>query len=128
MSICRPKNVRACVLAVGLSLGMAMAQLVALPSQTFAQSSTEEVDVVFVPPVDGAPAERIGAGTRGSGSPSEHFKLIVPQGGALSASTSPVLYGGLPRPTKARFSLNSPGMEQMFLCWMRLRMSPWRQV
>ncbi|MCP5082151.1 MAG: DUF928 domain-containing protein [Alphaproteobacteria bacterium] len=106
MSICRQKNVRACVLAVGLSLGMAAAQLVSMPSSSLAQSTNEEVDVVFVPPVDGAPAERIGAGTRGSGSPSDRLKLIVPQGGALSSSTSPVLYWWIAAPYKGKLQLS----------------------
>ena len=106
MSILRPKNVRAFILALGLSLGLATAQLVSVPSAALAQSTSEEdVEVVFMPPVDGAPAERIGAGTRGSGTPSENLKLIVPKGGALSSSSSPLLYWWIAAPYEGKLQL-----------------------
>lgn len=98
MSPLKPKTVQACLLAAGLTLGMAAANLVSAPSVAVAQSEAESVDIVFVPPVDGAPVERIGAGTRGSGSPSEHLKLMVPKGGALTGSPSPSLYWWIAEP------------------------------
>ncbi|MEM8646408.1 MAG: DUF928 domain-containing protein, partial [Pseudomonadota bacterium] len=78
--------------AAGLSLGFATATFLAQSGAAFAQDDAEELEIVFVPPVDGAPAERIGAGTRGSGSPSAQLKLMVPKGGALTGSQSPALY------------------------------------
>ncbi len=87
-----PKTVRTRLLAAGLSLGLAAATFLALPGPAYAQDDAEELEIVFVPPVDGAPAERIGAGTRGTGSPSAQLKLMVPKGGALTGSESPALY------------------------------------
>ncbi|MEM1198680.1 MAG: DUF928 domain-containing protein [Pseudomonadota bacterium] len=92
MSKLKPKTVRTCLLAAGLSLGFATATFLAQSGAAFAQDDAEELEIVFVPPVDGAPAERIGAGTRGSGSPSAQLKLMVPKGGALTGSQSPALY------------------------------------
>ncbi len=104
MNISRPKSVHAYVLAAGLTLGLAFGQLTTFSAPVAAQT-TEAAEIVFVPPVDGAPVERIGAGTRGSGSPSDQLKLIVPQGGALSASPSPVLYWWIAAPYKGKLQL-----------------------
>ena len=92
MSMSKPKTVRTCLLAAGLSLGLAAASFMSPPNAAFAQDDAETLEIVFVPPVDGAPAERIGAGTRGTGSPSAQLKLMVPKGGALTGSASPALY------------------------------------
>ena len=98
MSLLRPKTVHACLLAAGLTLGLAAANLVSVPGSAVAQSEAETFDIVFVPPVDGAPVERIGAGTRGSGSPSADLKLMVPPGGALTGSPAPALYWWIAKP------------------------------
>ncbi|MEM8686217.1 MAG: DUF928 domain-containing protein [Pseudomonadota bacterium] len=92
MSKPKPKTVRPRLLAAGLSLALAAATFLSPSASVLAQDDDEALEIVFVPPVDGAPAERIGAGTRGTGSPSEQLKLMVPKGGALTASESPALY------------------------------------
>lgn len=117
MSIYAPKTLRACVLALGLTAGLAGAAVLSLSSSVLAQSDSEELDVVFMPPVDGAPAERIGAGTRGSNARGERLKLIVPLGGGITKSPSPVLYWWIAAPYqgKLQFKLDRDGSDSPLL-------------
>lgn len=50
------------------------------------------VDVVFKPPVDGAPGDRVGAGTRDGASLVRRVVLLAPKGGGLTTSATPKLY------------------------------------
>lgn len=117
MSICRPKTVRACVLAIGLTAGMMSASMLSFPGLAQAQTDEESLEFVFVPPVDGAPVERIGAGTRGSTSQGERLKLLVPLGGGLTKTPSPVLYWWIASPYKGKlqFRLNRDGADAPLL-------------
>lgn len=117
MSIYTQKTLRACFLAVGLTTGLAMSAVLSGSGPVLAQTDSEEVDMVFVPPVDGAPAERIGAGTRGSNARGERLKLIVPLGGGITKSPSPVLYWWIASPYKGKleFKLDRDGADAPLL-------------
>lgn len=55
------------------------------------QSEAPADGPVFVPPAIGAPAERLGAGTRDVVGTSDTIILLVPQGGGLTTSGTPPL-------------------------------------
>ena len=57
-----------------------------------AMETEDDVDIVFTPPVVGAPGDRIGAGTRSSGSLVRRIVLLAPKGGGLTASAAPTLH------------------------------------
>lgn len=85
-------------------IAAAFATCLSLPA--LAQTTTQTVpvdDIVFVPPVIGAPGDRIGAGTRGGGETGDGergdgVRLLAPPGGGLSATQSPRLYWWLDTP------------------------------
>lgn len=47
---------------------------------------------IYIPPVTGAPGDRIGAGTRGSAQTAGKMLLLAPKGGGLTLSTAPRLH------------------------------------
>lgn len=55
------------------------------------QESASADETVFVPPDVGAPAERMGAGTRDVATSNEMVRLLVPEGGGLTTSGKPRL-------------------------------------
>ncbi len=62
--------------------------------QANAQETTPSAEpIVFVPPVVGAPGNRVGAGTRsGNTSSTAGLSLVAPSGGGLTRLETPVLY------------------------------------
>lgn len=52
----------------------------------------DDVDIVFTPPVIGAPGDRIGAGTRSGVNLVKRIELLVPKGGGLTTSSTPTLH------------------------------------
>ncbi|MEM7426313.1 MAG: DUF928 domain-containing protein [Pseudomonadota bacterium] len=79
--------------------------LVAGPGQPIPEARAQQADtgeltveeIVFVPPGGGAPRDRIGAGTRGSGG-GTLLRLMAPASGGVSAISSPRLYWWLSEP------------------------------
>ncbi len=73
-------------------------------------------EIVFVPPGGGAPRDRIGAGTRGSGG-GALLRLIAPASGGVSATSSPKLYWWLSKPYSGQleFELRRDGTNQPLL-------------
>lgn len=78
------------------AIAMSASQLVA--DTTVAQpDSAQQPDLssppvlVFVPPPDGAPSSRIGAGTRGGSRMGDLITLLVPDGGGLTTLSQPPL-------------------------------------
>lgn len=47
---------------------------------------------IYIPPVTGAPGDRIGAGTRGTSRQASKMTLLAPKGGGLTLSEAPRLY------------------------------------
>jgi hypothetical protein len=76
-----------CLLLAGA--GAPLAQTV--PATPPAAAPAEAAAVVFVPPAAGAPASRIGAGTRTAAPAGGRATLIVPAGGGLTAQGRPLL-------------------------------------
>lgn len=96
-----PAAVAALLLCGALAAGPAGAAQVADPPPGMSASDTDElknldteddVDVVFKPPVDGAPGDRVGAGTRDGTSLVRRVVLLAPKGGGLTTSATPKLY------------------------------------
>ncbi len=52
----------------------------------------DDVDIVFKPPVIGAPGDRIGAGTRSGVNLIKRIELLAPKGGGLTTSAAPSLH------------------------------------
>ena len=52
----------------------------------------DDLDIVFKPPVIGAPGDRIGAGTRSGVNLVKRIEVLVPKGGGLTAEASPNLH------------------------------------
>lgn len=64
------------------------------PNAAHAQTSQtpeSDAEIVFIPPATGAPADRLGAGTRDVGASDALAQLLVPPKGGLSASAQPLL-------------------------------------
>lgn len=77
--------------------------------------------IVFLPPAAGAPADRIGAGTREILSLPENIQLLIPEGGGVSLAESPVLlwsfsvpWQGLMRAELVPVSGGAPLAERTF--------------
>ncbi len=67
--------------------------------QAKAQSTGATVEpIVFVPPVIGAPGNRVGAGTRSGNLSSPGVSIVAPKGGGLTRLESPRLYWWLDHP------------------------------
>jgi hypothetical protein len=62
-------------------------------------------DIVFVPPATGAPADRLGAGTRDADLSPGDLTLLVPPDGGLSATPQPVLIWHLREPVTGRMTI-----------------------
>jgi len=54
--------------------------------------------IVFLPPAAGAPADRIGAGTREILSTPEDIQILIPEGGGVSLAESPALLWSVSAP------------------------------
>lgn len=52
-------------------------------------------NIVFLPPAAGAPADRIGAGTREILSAPENVRILIPEGGGVSFTQTPALLWSL---------------------------------
>ena len=52
----------------------------------------DDLDIVFKPPVIGAPGDRIGAGTRSGVNLIKRIEVLVPKGGGLTTNASPSLH------------------------------------
>lgn len=52
----------------------------------------DDLDIVFKPPVIGAPGDRIGAGTRSGVNLIKRIEVLVPKGGGLTANAAPSLH------------------------------------
>lgn len=64
------------------------------PQMSHAQSNQtpeSDAEIVFIPPATGAPADRLGAGTRDIGTSDASVQLLVPPQGGLSAKAQPLL-------------------------------------
>ncbi len=88
-------------LAAAVYLSPAAAFQVAAGTDSLSPAETDElnnleteddVDIVFTPPVIGAPGDRIGAGTRGGINLVKRIELLVPKGGGLTVSASPTVH------------------------------------
>lgn len=75
-----------------------------LSAASLAQDDTAE-EVVFVPPVFGAPGNRVGAASRNTLSGTELVTIVAPQGGGLTIRQSPVLYWWLREDTNATLTM-----------------------
>ncbi len=91
-----------CALPLALLLVLAplqafAAELTESEDDTFSKLETEDdTDIVYLPPVGGAPADRIGAGTRGAGTRDPLLVLLAPEKGGFTQSAGPKLYWWLP--------------------------------
>lgn len=93
------------ILALPLALLLVLAPLQAFAAElteseddTFSKLETDDgTDVVYIPPVGGAPADRIGAGTRGANTRDPLLVLLAPKKGGFTQSAGPRLYWWLPR-------------------------------
>ncbi len=61
------------------------------PEQQASASETPPPPLAFIPPKEGAPAGRVGAGTRGSEQDGDLITLLVPEGGGLTTLEKPPL-------------------------------------
>jgi len=66
--------------------------------------------VVYTPPVQGAPGDRIGAGTRNSGRRVGRVLLLAPKGGGLTVSEAPRLYWWLAERFKGDIEIRLQGV------------------
>jgi hypothetical protein len=85
----------AVVIAPAVAFQMAAGTEGLSPSETDELNNMEtedDIDIVFKPPVIGAPGDRIGAGTRSGVSLVRRIELLVPKGGGLTAAGSPTLH------------------------------------
>ncbi len=60
---------------------------------------------IYVPPNRGAPASRVGGGTRGADSTATVLSVLVPEHTGLSATDQPTLYWYVSQPTAAKIEL-----------------------
>jgi hypothetical protein len=58
---------------------------------------------VYVPPMRGAPAARVGGGTRGAGDELPYVSVVTPEHTGYTSSPQPVLYWYLSEPVDTRF-------------------------
>jgi hypothetical protein len=78
-------------LAMAMAMPVASALVMATATPAMAQSATQ---IVYVPPVKGAPSGRVGGGTRGPGAPGEgaqDLEVLAPDHIGLTASAQPTL-------------------------------------
>lgn len=66
----------------------------------------DDLDIVYLPPVTGAPADRIGAGTRGAGTRIPLLELLAPKKGGYTYLASPKLYWWLPKSFTGTVEIN----------------------
>ncbi len=84
---------------------LCIAAALAAPAGQAKAQTVAENEIVFVPPVFGAPGNRVGAGTRSTLDPEALVVAVAPKGGGMTATRSPVLYWWLARDTVGQLSL-----------------------
>jgi Domain of Unknown Function (DUF928) len=101
--------------AVALVVGLVAAPARAETSGNSGESDTiQGGEVAFIPPKDGSPEDRVGAGTRNFSAESGALTLLVPRGGGETSKASPLFVWYLAQDTegRVRFELEVKGRLQ----------------
>ena len=103
-------------LAVAAALAVAWGPFLS-PAPAYSEEQVDSGDdfgfgepVVYTPPVQGAPGDRIGAGTRSSSKRIGRVLLLAPKGGGLTVSEAPRLYWWLAEQFKGDIEIRLQGV------------------
>lgn len=96
------------LLVVGVWLSASQATEPAAPAPTAASHK-----VIYVPPKRGAPANRVGGGSRGLGDSMASVWVIAPQETGLAGTEQPKLYWYVSKPTTIRVELSLVDQKQV---------------
>lgn len=91
--------------AAMLAAVMILTASIAIAAEEESKEKTANAKPVYVPPARGAPASRVGGGTRGAEDQGTILRVLAPDHTGLSSRDQPVLYWFLSQPAETRLEI-----------------------